>query len=106
MINGIKFNKSKCRILHLGWSNARHRYKWAEEWLEISPAARDLRVLVGSGLSRSQQRALAARTANGSLGCIEHSTASRSEEVTVPLSSAMVWPHLEYLVQLWAPQFN
>ncbi|KAK4813150.1 hypothetical protein QYF61_013115 [Mycteria americana] len=25
MINGIKFNKSKCQILHLGWRNARHK---------------------------------------------------------------------------------
>ena len=27
MINGMKFNKSKCQILHIGQSNARHKYK-------------------------------------------------------------------------------
>ena len=26
-INGMKFNKTKCWILHLGWSNVRHKYK-------------------------------------------------------------------------------
>ena len=26
MINGMKFNKSKCRTLHLAWSNTRHKY--------------------------------------------------------------------------------
>ncbi|GAB0206455.1 mitochondrial enolase superfamily member 1 [Grus japonensis] len=31
MINGMKFNKSKCQILHLGRSNARHKYKLGEE---------------------------------------------------------------------------
>jgi len=38
----MKFNKSNCRILRLGWSNAGHEYKWGEEWLESSPAGRVL----------------------------------------------------------------
>ena len=42
MINGMKFNKSKCRIMHLGQSNTGHKYKLGEEWLESSPAERDL----------------------------------------------------------------
>jgi len=53
MINGIKFNKSKCQILYLGQSNAGHKYELGEEWLESSPAERDLEVLVGSRLHRS-----------------------------------------------------
>ncbi|KAK4813313.1 hypothetical protein QYF61_023988 [Mycteria americana] len=64
MINGMKFNKSKCQILHLGRSNTRHKYKLEEEWLECSPAKRDLGVLVDSRLNRSQQCALAAKRAN------------------------------------------
>lgn len=41
VINGIKFNKLKCWILHLGWINAGPKYKLGEEWLGISPAERD-----------------------------------------------------------------
>ncbi|KAK4818825.1 hypothetical protein QYF61_019862 [Mycteria americana] len=95
MINGMKFNKSKCRILHLGRSNAGYKYKLGEEWLESSPAERDLGVLVDSRLNTSQQRALAAKRANRILGCVKHSITSRSKE-----------PHLEYCVQFWAPQFQ
>jgi len=91
MIDGAKFNKSKCRIAHQGWSNARHKYKLGEEWLESSPAERDLGVLVSSNLDRSQQCALAARSANHILGCIKQSITSQSKEVIVPLYSVLMW---------------
>ncbi|KAK4810682.1 hypothetical protein QYF61_007482 [Mycteria americana] len=80
IINGMKLNKSKCRILHLGWSNAGHKYKLGEEWLESSPAERDLGVLVDSRLLLSQWCALAAKRANCILGCIKHSITSLSKE--------------------------
>jgi len=106
MINGMKFNKSKCRILHLGWGNARPKYKSGEEWLESSPAERDLGVLVSSRLHMSQQRAVGAWRANPILGCIKHNITSRAKGVIIPLYPALVRPHLEYCVQFWAPRFK
>ena len=99
MINGMKFTKSKSWILRLGRSNAGHKYKLGEEWLESSPAERDLGVLVERRLNRSQQCALAAKRANRILGCIKHSITSQSKEVIILLYSALVRPHLEYCVQ-------
>jgi len=106
-VNGMKLSKSKYWILHLGWSNARHKYKLGEEWLESRPAERDLGVLVDSRFNKSQQCALAAGRANLCiLGCIKHCTTSQSREGIIPLCSALVQPHLEYCVQFWAPQFK
>lgn len=57
-------------------------------------------------LSHSQQCALAAKRANGTLGCIIKSMARRAKEVILALYFALVRPHLECYVQFRAPQFK
>ncbi|KFQ62889.1 hypothetical protein N334_13233, partial [Pelecanus crispus] len=99
-VNLMRFNKAKCRGLHLGQGNPQNQYRLGDEGIESSPAEQDLGVLVDEKLDMNRQCACCI------LGCINRSMASRSREVILPLYSALVRPHVEYCIQLWSPQYR
>ncbi|KAG6930089.1 hypothetical protein G0U57_004388, partial [Chelydra serpentina] len=104
-VNRMKFNKDKCKVLHLGRNNQFHTYRMGGDCLGRSTAERDLGVIVDHKLNMSQCDAVA-KKANLILGCINRCVVSKTREVILPLYSALVRPQLEYCVQFWAPHFK
>jgi len=43
-VNLMKFNKAKCKVLHMAWINPKHKYRLGREWIERCPEVKDLGV--------------------------------------------------------------
>ena len=71
----MKFNKGRCRVLHLERNKPMHLDSSGADLLESRSVQRDLGVLVDDKLTMSQQCTLIAKKASGILGCIKKSVA-------------------------------
>ena len=98
--NLTNFNKAKCKVLHMGQSNPKHKHRLGGQRIESSPEENNLGVLADKKFNMTWQRALAPQKANRILGCIQSSVASRLREGILALYSALARPHLESCIQL------
>jgi len=96
----MKFNKAKCKVLHISQGNHLYQYTLGNEWIESSPEEQALGILVYKKLDLSEQCVLAMQKASCVLGCIKRSVASKSREVIVSSYSTLMRPHREYCFQL------
>ncbi|KAJ7397171.1 hypothetical protein BTVI_138046 [Pitangus sulphuratus] len=97
--NSMRFNKTKCRVLHFGYNNPVQCSRLGEEWLESGPVEKDPGVL----LTAAEHEAAVCpggQEGIGILACISNSVASTIREGILPLNLALVRLCFEYCVQL------
>ena len=63
-------------------------------------------VIIDHKMNMSLQCYAAATEATKTLACIHRCFSSKSQDVILPLYSALVRLQLEYCIQFWAPQFK
>ena len=99
----IKFNDSKCCVVHIGSNNERKDYMMNGINLTKSTAEKDLGVLVDENLSFEDHVITVTKKANQIAGMILHNITNRDKYIMVPLFKALVRPILEYANVVWCP---
>ena len=106
----LKFNKAKCKVLHLGTKNIKGKYYLngpeTTHEIESSELERDLGILVDSKLKFDSQIAQAASKGNQILGLIKRTFVYKDMYTVKKLYTALVRPHLEYGNIIWSPRFK
>ena len=99
----VKFNESKCKVMHLGKNNPKFDYKLNEVTLDKTELEKDLGIFITSKLDWKPHINYAVNKANKQLGLIKHSFKYLNETTTKLLYKSLVRPHLEYGAVLWNP---
>ncbi len=103
----MKFNKEKCKTMHVGKKNQQYQYTINdnnEEYiLQNTDAERDLGVIISSNLKWSNQVNSAVAKAQKALGLIRRTFTHLNTDMVKILYTSLVRPHLEFAVPVWNP---
>ena len=102
----LKFNKDKCKVMHIGYNNEKQIYKLQGQNLLKVDEEKDLGVIVKSNLKSGSQCLAASKKANTILGFIARNFECKTPDVITRLYTSLVRPHLEYAVQFWSPCYQ
>jgi len=107
----LRFNRDKCKVLHMGRCNSKPQYTMQDESgqthiLQETTEEKDLGIWMDNCLKFSVHAARAASKANQILGLIRRSFVHLDSPLMKQLYISMVRPHLEYGNVVWYPQFK
>ena len=106
----LRFNASKCKVMHLGNQKEPHIYSMSSNntpiALETTRVEKDLGVYVDAGLTFEEHVQTQTTKANKLLGMIQR-TFTYLDQVSLPLLyKAIISPHLEYCNSVWNPKWK
>ena len=107
----LKFNSSKCKVLHLGYRHPNYEYtmkdqKGSRTVLSETILEKDLGVLISKDLKVADQCNRAAKKAMRVLGMVKRSFKNLDEDSLKMIYCSYIRPHLEYCIQAWSPYYK
>ena len=100
---GMRFNVSKCKVMHLGRRNIKYQYKMEGKEIEVTEEEKDLGVWMSNDMKPETHCEKAALSANTVLGMISRSFHYRTKETLIPLYKTFVRPRMEFAASVWNP---
>ena len=102
----MSFNVNKCKIMHLGYGNAKHEYNLDGTVLSETIAEKDLGILIDNELKLSKHIRSKVSQANRLIGLIKISFESLDDDIFTNLYNTLIRPLLEYCMQVWSPHLR
>ena len=103
----LRFNSSKCKILHLGKNNPKYEYyiynDGVKSVLEETTSEKDLGVLVDNNLDFKGHVNETVKKSRQVSGLIMSTIENKTKDIMVLLFKALVRPKLEYANSVWCP---
>ena len=96
----LKFNKSKCKHVHLGHATSK-KYKMGENEINLVTEEKNLGILIDDKLKFQQHINQQKNKANQRLGMIKRSFSYMDKEMFLTLFKSIVKSHLEYGRNVW-----
>ena len=102
----MEFTANKCKVLHIGATNANMEYTLGNYNLASVEHETDLGVVIDNNLKVNRHCTITINKANRVLGLIGRSFDFKNESIVATLYKAMVRPYLEYCSPFWAPIYK
>ena len=103
----MKFNSQKCKVLHIGKDNPRHKYYMNDEGkvneLDITIAEKDLGIIIDPNLSFETHINEVVKKCNRLTGMLIRTMTNLTPKIMIPLFKSLVRPVLEYGNSVWNP---
>lgn len=99
----MKFNASKCKVMHFGYNNEEMPYQMDGQTLETTDHERDLGVIVQKNLDVEKHIGVTTKKANKILGMIARTYDNKCKKSVTQLYKTLVRPILEYAAPAWRP---
>ena len=99
----LKFNASKCHVLHFGGKNKKQNYSLCDHILTTVTEEKDLGVIISEDLKAEKNVAKNVKKADKILGMIRRTFSFMNKDMLQQLIKVFIRPHLEYAQQAWSP---
>ena len=101
----MRFNSSKCKVLHFGANNKEFSYFMGTHMLNVVNEKKNVGVCITSDFKSARQCQLAYSKANKVLELIAGTILYKDTDVLIKLYKTLFHPHLEYCVFAWWPHY-
>ena len=102
----MKFNSTKCAMMHFGRNNQEHEYFLGNSTLNSTKAEKDVGVIVQENLKFDQHCKKVVNKCNQIIGQVWRSFENKEPGIMLDIYHTYILPHIDYGISVWYPHLQ